>query len=97
MPALIAADVELVQGEVAKLSAVNELMSRDYDAWRLKRRPAEDSAIAKLQAVGGIVSELGGITRLRFRGVTASSTCGLSGALCNWATAATRKLEEPAP
>lgn len=95
MPALLQADIDLVEGERAKLSAVNALMRQaDYAAWSKKRRDAEDSATRKLVEAGAVIRYQGGDTAIRFRGLRASSTMGLPGALSNWAKAASVKLAE---
>lgn len=97
MPELIAADVELVEGELVKLAAVNALMSRDYEAWRKQRGPAEDATIAKLEVAGAFFGGSGDTTRFRFRGLAASSTCGLFGAFQNWLHGARRVIAERQP
>jgi len=92
VPELLQADIDLVAGETAKLSAVNGLMATDYAGWARKRRDAEESAVAKLTAAGAVVRYRGGDTAFRFRGINAGSTCGLPGALSNWKAAAEKRL-----
>lgn len=94
MPALLRADVDLVEGERAKLSAVNGLMAGEYGTRSKKRRDAEDSATQKLVGAGAVIRYSGDETTIRFRGLKASSTGGLPGALGNWKVAAEKRLSE---
>ena len=96
MPEMLQADIDLVEGEAAKLSVVNKLLATDYAAWCTKRRAAETATVDKLVGAGAIVRFKGGDTAFRFRGLLATSTCGLPGALANWARAARSGLAEPA-
>lgn len=91
---LLRDDVHLVAGEIAKLSAVNKLMASNYTAWMPRRRDAEDSATGKLVAAGAVIRYSGGDTSIRFRGLKATSTHGLPGALANWKAAAEQRLSE---
>lgn len=82
---------------LAPLNRVQHTMPRDnrgdrYVQWQRRRREVEAEVVMKLTAEGATIGESSGATRLRFVGITASSTMGIAGALRNWKAAAEKRL-----
>lgn len=64
-----------------------------YSRWMTRQRKVTEEVTRRLSAEGARVSESGGVSRFIFRGLAATSTMGLLGALRNWRSQAQRKLE----
>lgn len=93
LPAIIAADIELAEGEHEKLAAVIRTPMNFQRGAELLAQ-AQRAAAEKLCDAGAIIISKGSHTSLHFRGLTASSDRGLLGALINWAQEARVKLAE---
>lgn len=92
MPELLRDDIALVEGEKDKLAAVFGFEEVHGPRWRELWTEAEAACRAKLQEAGAKLGFQGSAVTIRFRGLSASSEMGLSGALGNWANAARKRL-----
>lgn len=63
-----------------------------YDRWNKRRMEAEREVAERLGKEGAAISSAWDGARIRFAGVSASSTMGLHQALNNWKAGAERRL-----
>lgn len=78
---------------LARIDNTQPKSTAGWSEWHRRRREVEAEAAAKLTVHGAAVSLDTSPVRIRFAGVSASSTMGLGQALRNWKTAAEKGLK----